>query len=170
MNIRNLLFTSMILCTVPVVCVTSCFAKSADKLEVSLTNKEKENIKDWVLLAKDLSKKTQSILKSYLTILKDQYVFGLSKMQVGKPISEYKKEESEVQKIFRSKLDELFRKNEQVIITLKDNPLKMIFVLTCCPLPFLDEYMFDDEKTTSEKHIVIVKKAIAMYSFALEWL
>lgn len=160
MNIRNLLFTSMIFCAAPIVCVAP---------EVSLTKQEREDIADWVKMAKNLlNRRTQGLVKESLIMHKDLLVFSLNKLHVGKSVSEYEQEvEEAVEKTFKPKAEKLYEKNNEKLSTF--------LVAWNCPLPFLwsnDLFWVDDceedvEKIT-EEHRASVKKAIAMCSFAIK--
>jgi hypothetical protein len=172
MNIRNLLFTSMIFCA------ASSFAKivslsspaTADRPEVSLTKQEQKDIQSWIKTTKSLlNKKTQGLVKESLVVIKDSLVFSLNKMQVGKTVCEYEQEIEEAEeKIFGPKLEKLHEKNNE--------KLSSFMVAWNCPLPFLwvddlfwvDDCEESDEKIT-EEHVVKMKKAIAMYSFAIKF-
>ncbi len=116
-----------------------------------------------------LNRKTQGLVKESLVVIKDSLVFSLNKMQVGKLVCEYEQEIEEAEeKIFGPKIEKLYEKNNEKLSTFT--------VAWNCPLPFLwgddlfwvDDCEESDEKIT-EEHRAKMKKAIAMYSFAIKF-
>lgn len=157
MNIRNLLFATIIFCAAPIMCAAS---------EVRLAKQDQEDIKHWVKMAKTLlNRKTQQIMKAFLAVGIDRFMFKLSKMHVGKSISDLRKEMNEAEeKIFGPQEDEIeakFGENEQQLLTLA--------VLWNCPLDApledADDEQWDTETKITKDHIAAVEKLIAVLVF-----
>lgn len=162
MNIRNLFLMSMVFCVAPVVCAAPSFAKTiADRPEISLTKQEQEAIQAWVKRTTDiLGKKTQQILK----IFRNSEQNFLSKLYVGKPISQVKQELKTEKKLFALKCEELLGE-------VKTLAMYICFYFFPCPqdLELINELEKEcSTKTITADQIAAMKKAQVMLSFAIK--
>jgi len=184
MNVRNLFLMSMIVCTAPIVCAASSFAKAtADRPEVSLTKQEKAALKEWVNNSiKNLPPVAQLAIKTFTSLAKDYVSFALSKMSLGKSIAHYEKEICGVDgKRFKSRAEKEFREFEAKVSSnigpdKHEKVLSEIFkALYICPLhswanAIFDESLVDPKGKITKVHVAAAKKFIAALSFVLKCL
>ncbi len=162
MNIRNLLFISMIFCAAPVVSVASSFAKaSADKPEVSLTKQEQEAVEGWIKKTKKFPSEFQEVVNFFVSFSKEGFSLALDQMKVGKDYSEYIDDVIEVYKILNIRAErkgKALEKKLSLRMQKFDGNEKIVEdfgkLLQDCPLPkfrtnvSIDEGIITTETTT----------------------
>ncbi len=188
MNIRNLLFTSMIFCAAPIVCVASSFAKaSADRPEVSLTKQEQDIIKKWVreINIKNQHPLVQQLAKFAISCVRDHFLVCLGKMSLGKSKLVYSNEIAVENEKFQlrlsnecqqlaGKLAKKFRINERQAKVVAEQILRVMKAIETFPLNKIitkeDFEVCEPGEIIAEVNTSTINKLIAIYSFILKCL
>ena len=175
MNIRNLLFISMIFCAAPVVSVASSFAKaSADKPEVSLTKQEQEKVRQWAkIIKKETSEVGLKIIKLVLAAARECGLLELSKARLDKNKLEHREEMIGAEALVSSKIN--YELNQLIKKLGSDTELEKIEELTKnftfdMLVNFEGLLDLDSEEIITERYIARVKKFVAIYSLTIKCL
>jgi hypothetical protein len=175
MNVRNLFLMSIIICVMPSVC---------DTPEMSLTKEGQQKVKQLIEIITLLPKEQLEIIKFLFSKHIDYKLLQLGKMRIGRSRSEYENEINRVYEAFKSRyLEEC----EKVVNSLKirsiDDRTKIIEKATRMDSAFESDVMYIivadfekfvrfsySEEMITESDILILKREIVIYSFALECL
>lgn len=160
MNIRNLLFTAMLFCAASIMHATP---------EANLTKQEQGKIKRWSeLMIKTCPDNVQKALYTFVCAKKDLITSLLSKMRLGDSCENMRNSSQEAVQLFQRQMNGLLAK-------LVVDEHRYFFIMSmkgyehlCASM--ISEFDITSDAVITEKHIVSMKKALAIELFTLECL